>query len=147
MATNNAINNSISTSIESWTPVVTFSVAGDLSVSYAIQAGTYSIVGNIITLICELQFTPTYTTASGNLQIMVPFLSNSMAGNFAVGGLEVQNPIFPTGSTSLSSRLGPGSNLLLFVASGTGVASQPFTTTQIPSGTMFTLIASITYLV
>lgn len=54
---------------ESWTPTFSCAVPGDLSVSYAKQRGHAVRIGNLIQSGFFLQFTPTRTTASGNIEI------------------------------------------------------------------------------
>jgi len=48
---------------------VTFATPGDLSVSYSTQAGTYTRRGNRVEIDVSLGFTPTFTTAAGQLRI------------------------------------------------------------------------------
>ena len=58
-----------------WTPTITFTTAGDLSVVYVLQATTYERHGNVITCALDLQTsTFTHTTASGNFHLSgLPF--------------------------------------------------------------------------
>lgn len=58
-----------------WTPALTASTPGDLSVTYSTQLGTYTKVGNFITLTFAITTTNfTHTTASGYIRISgVPF--------------------------------------------------------------------------
>lgn len=52
-----------------FTPTFTSSVPGDLSVSYAVQEGSYTRIGNTVFIIYYIQFTPTFTTATGGIRL------------------------------------------------------------------------------
>ena len=52
-----------------WTPQFSFATPGDLSVSYHKQVGYYRIVGKLCIATFVLEFTPTYTTASGTARV------------------------------------------------------------------------------
>jgi len=75
-----------STLTGTFTPTITFATPGDLTVAYAAQTGSYSIVGNLLYVNVSVTFTPTYTTASGVFLVnnldSIPgvVLSNSSAG-------------------------------------------------------------------
>lgn len=57
-----------------WTPVVDAGTQGNLSVTYHSQGGQYIKVGRLVYIYLGLNFTPTYTTASGELIISgLPF--------------------------------------------------------------------------
>jgi hypothetical protein len=64
-----------------WTPVLTFATAGDLSVAYSVQAADYSKVGRLVVVSLSITTsTFTHTTASGNLRITgLPF---TVGGSF-----------------------------------------------------------------
>jgi len=64
-----------------WTPVYTYATAGDLSVAYSTQLGSYTKVGNLVTLSGRIVTTThTYTTASGNMRITgLPFAAKNTA--------------------------------------------------------------------
>lgn len=51
----------------SFSPTITFSTPGNLSVVYATQSGYYSRSGSACTAYVNIKFTPTFTTASGSL--------------------------------------------------------------------------------
>jgi hypothetical protein len=62
----------------SWTPTITYTTPGTLSVSYSSQAGTYTKVGNIVTLSFGIRISAfTKGTASGDLRVGgVPFTTD-----------------------------------------------------------------------
>lgn len=60
----------------SWTPTPTFATPGDLSVTSNTLVGGYQRIGSRCRVWCYGTFTPTWTTASGALQISgLPFTS------------------------------------------------------------------------
>ena len=67
-----------------WTPVLTFTTAGDLSVGYSTQAATYRKVGSLVyvaALIATSTFT--FTTASGSLLVTgLPFTAGATYWHF-----------------------------------------------------------------
>jgi hypothetical protein len=79
-------NLSVTEEAGTWQPTVSFSTPGDLSVSYSIRVGRYTKVGTLTHLVVDLLFTPTYTTASGNLTITLPFAVSAAPGLGVVGG-------------------------------------------------------------
>lgn len=71
-----------------WTPVVTFATAGDVSVAYSTRIGTYVKIGRKVFIeLVIVTSTFTHTTASGNLRITgLPFTPANNAG-LAVGAV------------------------------------------------------------
>ncbi|MFZ2869920.1 hypothetical protein [Zavarzinia sp.] len=68
-----------------WTPAPTFATPGDLAVTSNTLVGRYRRLGNMVECTCEGQFTPTFTTASGDFRMGgLPFVSYS-TGMGAVG--------------------------------------------------------------
>ena len=133
--------------LQTWTPVFTFATPGNLTVSYANQAGYYTRIGNIVTLFMNLSCTPTYTTSSGVVNITgLPFTANS---NFnAVGmALSVDNNPFPAGTSYISSLLGGGTSIITFYASGSATSGGSLTTLNATTGVSFIMNVQITYLV
>jgi hypothetical protein len=63
-----------------WTPTFTFATPGNVSVSYSNRLGIWRRTGNFVTLDFAVSCTPTFTTASGILQLTgVPFTPTSDA--------------------------------------------------------------------
>jgi hypothetical protein len=75
-----------------WTPVITYS-GGNGDLSYAVQTGNYTKVGNLVNFIVALQFGE--TTASGYIEQIsgLPFTSSTNAG----GGMFIDNMTLLTG--------------------------------------------------
>lgn len=132
----------------SWTPVFTFATPGNLSVVYAVQFGVYSRIGNIIHAIFNLSVTPTFTTASGAVNITgLPFANNSASNNIAIGTLRTNGVAWPAGTTSLVTEIQPGASLLTINACGSATGDTAFSTTQFASGVANSCIGAITYLI
>lgn len=130
-----------------WTPVITFDTPGNLSVSYTTQVGYYTRVGNIVHVEYNIDFSPTFTTASGNLRVTgLPVTLNASAP-YAMGNLLIQPPTFPVGCTSVFTQAVPNNTYFVIGANGSAVAAAYFTVTQITSGGNYILTGSFSYLV
>jgi hypothetical protein len=131
--------------LTAWTPVVTFTSPGDLSVAYGTQTGSYSRIGNIVVVTFNLIFTPTYTTSTGNLNITgLPFTVN--AGCYGTGLLVTSGITFPAGTTSLVGSAFPATTLIIFTGIGTA-GNGLVTVTNVVSGTQKIVQGTLTYLV
>lgn len=130
---------------QTWTPTFSFATPGNLSVSYGNQTGYYSRIGNIITAHFQLACTPTFTTASGNVEISgLPF---AIGQTYAFGACLIQGPAFPSGTTSPFLQAVTNQSYFVIGSSGSATAAAYFTNTQVTSGTTLNLSGSITYLV
>jgi len=90
-----------------WTPTLTFATPGDLSVSYATQDGRYIKIGTTVTAWCNLQCTPTHTTASGAAMLDgLPFTVSDPAAGYPFQ--HSANLNYPTGATALLVATSPG---------------------------------------
>ena len=81
-----------------WTPTLAYSVSnGDLSYTAGYRNGSYTKVGNLVTVSFYLLFNE--TTASGNLSLTnLPFASASLTETFSAGGMFVANMAGFTGA-------------------------------------------------
>ena len=126
-----------------FTPVVTFATPGDLSVAYVNQGASYFRDGNQVTLNIDLLFTPTYTTASGELRITgSPFTAldsafGSVTSNFPLGA----------GYTYLTSAISTATSYLNVYENGSGQPITAISTAQLTSGSQYQLKGSIIYLI
>ena len=126
-----------------FTPVVTFATPGDLSVAYVNQGASYFRNGNLVTLNIDLLFTPTYTTASGELRITgSPFTAldsafGSVTSNFPLGA----------GYTYLTSAISTATSYLNVYENGSGQPITAISTAQLTSGSQYQLKGSIIYLI
>jgi hypothetical protein len=145
------VNNTNATgTLIAWTPTVTFATPGDLTVSYASQVGYYVFNNGLVNANFIINFTPTFTTASGAFEVTnFPMTSANIAGLVWVGSVEVTsaNLTFPVGTTYLTCRLGHNSTLANIDATGTNAITAGITTTSFVSGQAQGFRGSITYFV
>lgn len=132
-----------------FTPTVTFATPGDLSVSYAAQVGYGYRIGKMVFVSVTLTFTPTHTTASGDLIINgLPF--SSAIGSSRHSGLHQVSInsgfTWPESTTQVCPRVPENSTKIKMYAQGSGVATVPFTTANLPSGTAKAIVFSGMYL-
>lgn len=131
----------------SFTPTATFLNPGDLSVSYAVQQGIYYRIGDMVFIQIQIQFTPTYTTASGLFRITsLPFTVTSLAGatQWNITVLPQSNATYGTSMTWVGGWFEPNtSNIRL---QGMAASATPVGYTQaggqIPSGSARTFTIS-----
>jgi len=104
---------------KAWTPTITFSTAGDLSVAYTTQSGKYLRYGKraLVSFLIQTS-TFTHTTASGNLQILSP-LTGSTGTQLFSGNLIFQG-ITKANYTSVSIVPVTSQTYFLLKASGSG---------------------------
>ena len=115
-------------SSQTFTPTATFGTPGNLSTGYTNQVGYYSIVGNVCTVTIFLRWTPTYTTASGNLEIGgLPFTVSNTIGQPQIGSIFFNDPTYPAGCTQLNTYAVP--NTTFFSIIGSGAATSGYMTT------------------
>lgn len=130
-----------------WTPTVTPSTPGDWSVAYSTQSGYSVRQGALVFVKGSLTFTPTFTTASGQIQFSLPVTSPADGLNSM---LTVGPPInafaWPNTDTVVVMNVPPAKNygLLTFFKSGAGSATM--TCSNITSGNTYTVTWSGTYL-
>lgn len=129
-----------------WTPVLTFATPGNLSVAYSAQAGTYTKIGNVVSVKFTIATSGfTHTTASGEASITgLPFTAGSGADN--LGALSWQG-ITKASYTNVVSILPASTAALALRASGSGVAISAVTATDMPTGGSVILRGSLAYLV
>lgn len=141
-----ASKNSVVASTLTFNPSVTFAEPGDLSVSYDVRQGYYTILpGNLLYVEVVLRFTPTYSTATGGLR--VTGLPHSAAlGSLRNGVINVSqmNNVVASGSSHIVGAIVPGSEEILLrdISGGSTTLLSP---SHFPSGTEFTLVLSGLY--
>ena len=127
-----------------WTPAVSFATPGNLSVSYTIQTGQYVKIGALVYIYMVLQFTPTYTTASGAVAITgMPFSAADTNVGGVLGG-QLAGLTYPASRVFPVIRFTSGTNIGV-VAFASGFAASAITTTQMPSGTAQQFIFTVCY--
>ena len=92
-----------------WTPTVTASTAGDLSVAYTIRVGRYVRMGDYVHVECSITFTPTFSTSSGDVLITglpygkAGFEGVTSADGYAVMPVVTTNAVYTTASAPFGS--------------------------------------------
>jgi hypothetical protein len=129
-----------------WTPVFTFATAGDLSVVYSTQVGTYTKVARLVVL--QLQIvtsTFTHTTASGDANITgLPFTSLNVTAAGTMGKLRWQG-ITKANYTEIGTGLGVNSATFSMQASGSAQNFASVTATDMPSAGSVSLLGTHTH--
>jgi hypothetical protein len=117
-----------------WTPTFTFSTPGDISLSYALQFGRYTKVGNVIYYMFWLTVTPTFTTSSGTIRI--GGLPTACIGVNFLGGACITNSGFtyPAGRTAVFSEAAASNTYMNLIANGSAVAPIALGSTNVVSG-------------
>jgi hypothetical protein len=128
-----------------WTPTITFTTPGDVSVSYATQNGRVTKIGRMVLAEFNLTFTPTFTTASGSL--LINNVTDASASFIHMGSMHWTG-ITKAGYTQINPRLGAINNTTIdFVASGSALGAAAVATTDLISGVQMILRGEITYIV
>jgi hypothetical protein len=123
------------TTLTPWTPTLTFATPGNLSVSYATQTGYYMQIGSLTLITFQISCTPTYTTASGNMQISGSGLTAATFQYIGSAFMFSSGTTWPAGRTSINLLMSAATNFIQLFGSGTGVADSVFTTTQVVTAT------------
>ena len=133
--------------LTSWTPGITFSTPGDLSVTYGTRRGLCYRSGNLVILTLEIHTaTFAHTTASGQLIITgVPFRCSASQYRF-VGTLHQQGLNMPGGThTQWNLVINSGGAELNICMSGNGAGEQLVQVAQVPSMVGQIYVGSIVY--
>lgn len=132
----------------SWTPVVTFTTPGDLSVVYTHQAGRYIRIGSLIIAEFSIQTsTFTHTTASGSLLITgAPVAHMNVTGLLTGGALEEFQGITKANYTQFSACFIGATSTLTIRASGSGQAAASVAVADVPTGGTVVLRGVVVYL-
>lgn len=128
------------------TPTFTFSTPGDLSVSYAIRAGRYTRIGNVVTLALQLVCTPTFTTSAGTFSLTgIPIAASSTSD--AIISMLPYGFAYPATATALYGYIAAGATTMQ-IYGGTPTGTNPQVgVTQFTSGVGIQINATFSYLV
>lgn len=118
-----------------FTPTVTFATPGDLSVAYATQTGFYVRIGTLVFVSIALSFTPTHTTASGNVRFSGLPLTVAQVNNIMQADLVTNSVTWPAGTTYLLGLAVNTTNYIELRSEGSGASRASWTVTQFPTGT------------
>lgn len=129
----------------SFTPTVTFSTPGDVSISYSSRSGDYTRIGDLIYANVVMIFTPTYTTASGDLRIAsFPFVADSTQGGITLYSKTIAMP-FPASCTYVTPVIASANSYVVLRAFGSAVSQANCGTTEFPSGVARTIAITVLY--
>lgn len=127
-----------------WTPTLSFTTPGNVSVVYTAQTGLYTKIGRLVYVAFNITATPTFTTASGSLIITAAPIAAT--GATYVGAIHFSNLLFGAGYTMLNPRLNAISSTTFdLVQSGSGLGAAAIQTTNMVSGTAYILRGTLTY--
>ena len=125
-----------------WTPTLNFLTAGDLSVAYSVQEGSYTKIGNLVEVHFEVTTsTFTHTTAAGQFFVAgLPFTAGDDSGTTVdMRGWTKANYT----STGLQAEI--NTSRLYGMASGSGQGVSSLSPTDIPNAVVVGFKASATY--
>ena len=138
----------VSQNKKTWTPVLTFTTAGDLAVVYSVQNGYYVRNGDLLTAFFNITTTTfTHTTASGNVNITgLPLTASSAVtlnyrGNVAVQGITKAN------YTDFTVHVGSGTSVAALHASGSAQNLATVQAADMPTGGTVVLQGVVQYIV
>jgi hypothetical protein len=128
-------------------PAITFATAGNLSVSYSTQEGTFAKIGALViarAVIVTSAFT--HTSASGNLQIQnLPFASFASADVAASQGSLSFQGITMANYTQFTVRPISGSTNAVIDAAGSGQTRDTVKAANMPTGGSVILAFTVIY--
>jgi hypothetical protein len=118
-----------------WTPILADAVTGgNTAASYTLNSGTYTKVGNLVRVRCNIVFPVTTGMTAGNQAHIrgLPFTSN---GTYqAEGAVFLRDITFPAGRTFASAWVNAGKTTAQIVAQGSGVGEEYLLVSGIASG-------------
>jgi hypothetical protein len=125
----------IATTNRNWTPVLSFSTPGNLTVTYAVQKGTWSRVGDYTYYTCDIQTSSfTHTTASGPLLVSgLPFNAKNVTNVNHLGATYWQG-ITKAGYTQVGVQLPANATVFAFPAFGSAQAVSNVSAADMPTG-------------
>lgn len=130
-----------------WTPTITFSTPGNLSVTYSARQGVWRKLGKTVTLEWEAVTSAfTHTTASGGVSITgQPFTAASPTGTFQWIGPMAFQGITKASYTQFTSRIAATGTAVLVLADGSGVGDSAVQASDMPTGGAVVLRGSVTF--
>lgn len=131
-----------------FTPTMTCGSPGDLSVAYANQTGIYTRIGSMVYANIRIQFTPTFTTASGQVQIAgLPFAVQAGNGIGWSGSISffAGSPTFPVGTTCINVQAESGASFCSLPCFGSAVAGSFLQMSGLVTGVQYHLVFTVAY--
>lgn len=120
-----------------FTPELTFSTPGDLSVVYTTQEGFYWRIGPLVFFSLTLNCTPTFTTASGDAQILglphsaFPDAASTVLGGVQFGGASLT---YPAGRSTVFAFINASEDFIRLAAIGSAVGTTSIQATAFATG-------------
>lgn len=129
-----------------WTPTLSFTTPGNLTVAYSTRSGTYLDTGQFVVITFNITVsTFTHTTASGNLVLSgLPFAALTSANNDYIGSMYFGGYTKAT-HTMVTPRISSGASAIDFTASGSGQAPIALATTEVLTGAGVNMAGTIIY--
>ena len=129
-----------------WTPTLTFTTPGDLSVSYTTQVGTYTKIGNLVTISCRIETSAfTYSTASGASIITgMPFVTKNLTDSRFYASVNAQG-ISKANYTQFGIYTNPANSSMIFNSCAQGQNWTNLFASDCPSGTQQQRYFTLTY--
>ncbi len=129
-----------------WTPTLTFTVAGDQSIAYSNRLGTYTKVGKLVTLFFNITTsTFTHTTASGNILVQSCPFQNDLQTSLAAYNPVAFQGITKAGYTQVQAQMAVGGTQFNLNASGSAVAISAVTATDMPTAGTVVIRGTLIY--
>ena len=137
----------VGATVSTWTPTLTFSTPGNLSVTYSVRYGGYIKIDKLVIVNFNIQTSAfTHTTASGTLQITgLPFTSQNVTNDIGVGGAMEFRGITKAGFSQFSSLVTSNDTKIIFVASNTGTTPSSVVVADVPTGGTVVLVGTLCY--
>jgi hypothetical protein len=129
-----------------WTPEITFTTPGDLSVSYSVQLGDFTKLANRIVMLNFGIVTSAFThsTASGELRITgMKYPSVNLSNYSAIGALQWGG--ITKAGYSCNCAIQQNSSYVVVVGNTSGSAPSVLTTADFPTGGTVRLRGNIFY--
>jgi hypothetical protein len=125
------------TPVIAFTPGINFATPGDVVWSAVTATGNYIKIGQMVWLDINITATPTFTTATGNLEITHPFTALGTSGMTSALACSLTNANVNWGvQTDIYGRIATGTNIIrLGTGRSAGSAGLIVATTNIASGT------------
>ncbi len=132
-----------------FTPTMTCGNPGDLSVAYSNAFGTYVRIGSIVHVNVRFSFTPTFTTASGQVRFAgLPFATVGTGGlgwSGSVTFIAGNAPTWPVGVTSITAVAEDSSSYVFIAGFGTAIVSSSLQMSGLTTGNTYTIGFTVTY--
>ena len=129
-----------------WTPVLTFDTPGDLAVSYGIQTGTYTKIGNRVFLTFRI-FTSTFTHTTATDAALItglPYVPSDTPDGFYAGSLTFSG-ITKANYTQFTPMVDSDNNWIEISAAGSGQTGSSVTAANMPTGGTVLLYGQVSY--